>query len=279
VPLTAIQLQAAALAAAGLGARKIARQCKTSCRTVERWRHNPEFQAEVQRLRDEYNTAVRNRGIALIENNVGLADQIETRLVGVIKARAADEEIRGVPGGATGLLAVKRRTIVVDAEGNREEVSEYKLDRALLAEIRAQQEHALKMLGKWQEKVEVTHKQKQVFMGWDIDALASLSREDFETLQRISHHAQIEPPAIDVEAEVIEPGEPAIAAQPAEPVPSAAGGATGDREENRDGPVPDILPGHGRTPPRAVQEAPRVLPSWDRPPRAPVPGGQPDGKN
>ncbi len=130
---------------------QIAAEIGGSRRQLARWKAHPLFAEQVATIIADQHAALRETGIT--EKQVRVADlgDLRRRLWHILQARAADPSMQGVPGGATGLLV--GRTRVVGA-GGRVAV-EYRLDVALLREMRALLKQASMELGQWGQPLEV----------------------------------------------------------------------------------------------------------------------------
>ena len=146
-------------------------------RTLFRWKSDPDFAALVDAHITEFAQVVKRSGIGRVENRVRRLDRDWHRMREVIESRARDaagassaqralieatlkqggsqaqalqfaSEVGGIaPGMETGLLV---RTVKFNKQGD--EVEEFAVDTALLAEIRAHEQQAAKELGQWVEK-------------------------------------------------------------------------------------------------------------------------------
>jgi hypothetical protein len=150
---------------------EIATACKIGKRTLERWKHRPEFLARVQEHRDTWRAEIKAKGIADRQNRVDALNDRHERMQRVIEARA--DELADVPGGNTGLLVRQAKLVKVyetagpppadqaAAEGEtlysakRDViVYEYAVDTGLLKEMRETEKQAAQDLGQWTEKQE-----------------------------------------------------------------------------------------------------------------------------
>lgn len=136
-----------------LSNEQIASAIGVTRRAIDYWRIAPEFQTRVTEIVAAYADAIKDAGIANLQNRVAGYNDRWDRMHRVIEARAV--ELAAVPGGETGLLvhtykmAGGREPIVMD---------EYAVDTGLLAEMRATEKQAAQELGQWTEKQEVTGK-------------------------------------------------------------------------------------------------------------------------
>ena len=149
--------EAAELLAAGeLSQAEIAERVGVDRRTLWRWRQDPEFMAKVEAIRAGLSDQAYDRGVALRFLRIKALNDRWNRLRRVIEARADDPDLAGAPGGSTGLLVRKIKS-VRDGNDNRL-VEEFEVDTGLLAELRAIEQHAAKELGQWTDKQEVSGK-------------------------------------------------------------------------------------------------------------------------
>jgi hypothetical protein len=129
---------------------QIAAAAGISRRTLATWKLHPGFAARVDQHRAEFHDQARRCGIALVARRVAALDDRWRRLRRIIDERAADPAMRGVPGGATGLLVHDIR-----AAGRGEEarlVDVYRLDTGLMRELRELEKQAAIEVGDWNER-------------------------------------------------------------------------------------------------------------------------------
>jgi len=144
--LTGKQIRVARLYAEGwLNKRQICKRSKINRTTLFNWLKLDEFNAQVKTFRDDYVKRVRTEGIASLENRIRLYNQMENRLRRVIDERAKDPTMKSVPGGKTGVLV--RRMKSIGSGENQTMVEEYEVDTATLKELREMAMQASKELG------------------------------------------------------------------------------------------------------------------------------------
>jgi len=78
---------------------KIAKKLGISRATLCYWKANPEFAARVTTITAAHADRALNFGIARKENRLRQLNEINNRLWMVVNGRAADPEMRDVPGG------------------------------------------------------------------------------------------------------------------------------------------------------------------------------------
>lgn len=148
---TEARLLAAHLVAEGqLSDSEIAVEIGVNRRTVQRWKDHPEFTAKVAEYREALDMAILSKGIA---NRVRRVEALDSRWQGmktVIAERGADDAMRDVPGGKTGLLTHDVKMIGGGEFGERVDV--YEFDAALMKELREHEKQAAQELGQWEEK-------------------------------------------------------------------------------------------------------------------------------
>ncbi len=130
---------------------RIAEACRVSRRTLTNWKIAPEFRERVAEHVAAFRAAIREQGIAILENRVAALQDRWKRMQRVIDERAQDPELAEVPGGTTGLVVHQ-----VKAVGKGEDfqlIDLYQVDAGLLAELRAHEQQAAKELGQWSERV------------------------------------------------------------------------------------------------------------------------------
>lgn len=165
MPLSEQKLECALLVAQDrLTNARIAARVGISLRTLDNWKADPEFKAEVDRHLEAWQQQVFERGIADRRRRVYRQNDRWRRLQAVIEQRAkrgrellqeiaADEakaeaaggtpsKVRPYPGIETGLIVLKPTRYGTVAE----------VDTGLLAEIRSLEQHTAIELGQWKEK-------------------------------------------------------------------------------------------------------------------------------
>lgn len=142
------------VAADELTVDEIAEKAGVVRKTLFNWRKNPEFSAQVEEYVSEIKTAIRRRGIAVLERRVGFLQNRHDKMCRVIEARAADPEMKKAAGGDTGLLV--RRYKSVGSGANAEIVEEFEVDTGILKELREHEQQAAKELGQWTDRQDHT---------------------------------------------------------------------------------------------------------------------------
>jgi hypothetical protein len=128
---------------------EIAREVGITRRTLAIWKNQLLFVECVRQAgADLWNAAMR-RGIARRDRRLAALQKVHNRLLAVIEARAADPDMKSIPGGSTGLIVRKPVTSAGTVAGY-----EYAVDTGTIAEIRKVQELAAKELGQLTERHE-----------------------------------------------------------------------------------------------------------------------------
>ena len=144
--------------------------------TLERWKKVPQFYARVLEIREALRkTAVEvalQYGIANCRERMICLNELWNRLQRVVSERAKAPDMQNVPGGRTGLLVRRVRSI-----GGDETVDEYAVDTGLLQELREYAKQAAQEMGQWVEH----HKDDTEYHG----ELADWTDEDLELLGEI----------------------------------------------------------------------------------------------
>ena len=144
--VTAAQL----LAEDSLSIPQIAQQLGTSESTVDRWRKVPEFQARIKENIAAFRAKLLECGLARKERRLAALTDVYHRQQLIVSARGASAEMKSVAGGATGLLTVTWKQFGAGEE--RQRISEYRVDTALSAEIRAILKQVAQEVGQWGAK-------------------------------------------------------------------------------------------------------------------------------
>lgn len=148
------RLEAAQLIAYGeLSQDEIAARLQITRRTLYEWRQEPDFAARVDEVVGEIKAVLNRLAISHVERRVDRLNRDWLKLQAVISARAASPEMVGVPGGDTGLLV---RTVKgVGSGDNFRLVCLYRVDVALLHELREIEKQAAQELGQWVTKTDL----------------------------------------------------------------------------------------------------------------------------
>ena len=137
--LTDKQQQAAQLVAKGKKTiAEIAELVGVSTRTIDYWKTDATFKAEIHKIRNAWRERVRLDGVADPEIRLHDLNDLRNRLFGVVYARAKDPEMQEVPGGKTGLLARKYKMRGIGL-GEAVAEPEYAVDTGLVSAIIAVQ--------------------------------------------------------------------------------------------------------------------------------------------
>jgi len=144
--------RAAELIAAGdLRSEQIAKELGISDRSLRRWKQEPEFEERVKALILQWRTKVASTGIAVRENRIAGYERRRNWLEQIRRERAAAPEMQGIPGGSTGLI-VRRIKSVGFGENNRL-VDVYAVDTGFLRELRELEKQAAIECGHWEQHV------------------------------------------------------------------------------------------------------------------------------
>ena len=167
-----IERAALLIAQANLNKAQIAEQIGVDERTLRRWLERADFRAKVDETAAEIAAEVRRIGIATITGRVRALNDRWNRMQRVIEARADDPGMAKAPGGSTGLMVHKIKSIGYGE--NATLVEEYEVDTGLLRELREHEKQAAQELGQWQDKVELTGSMETVVATTD-EAAAALA--------------------------------------------------------------------------------------------------------
>jgi transposase-like protein len=143
--------RAAIMAAEGIHTdEEIARAAGVTRRTVQRWRQDASFMARVGAICDTFSTNLVARGIVERQARLDAYQRAFDKLEQVIAERAADPSMQEIPGGKTGLVV--RRYKSIGAGESASIVEEYEVDTPTLKEIRATLQQTAQDAGQWSEK-------------------------------------------------------------------------------------------------------------------------------
>lgn len=148
------------LAERKLTGEQIAEQVGISPRTLDYWKTDPTFQAEVLTIRNLWRETVKVRGVADPEFRMRVLNTLYMRGLAIIQERG--KAMKHVPGGGkTGLLV---RSVKMRGIGGGEQLAEdeYEVDTGLMAEIRAIGRQAAHELG--QDRPEVSDEDAQALI-------------------------------------------------------------------------------------------------------------------
>lgn len=144
--ITAKHLEAARLFADGLSQAEVALRMGEKLPTVRRWYDRPVFKQEIENFVETARAAIRAQGIAAKQNRIDEYDRRWLEMKALMKARAEWDVLSDVPGGGTGLLCRDFKGVM----------PVYKVDAALLREMRELEKQAAIEVGDWTEKQELT---------------------------------------------------------------------------------------------------------------------------
>ena len=175
--------KAAALLADGeLTDREIAAQVGVDRPTLWRWRQHPDFAGRVRETVEKAGEEMARHAIARKVRRMRAYDERWRELQRVIAERAAAPEMQSVPGGKTGLLT---RTVKLIGSGeNAREVAEYRVDTALLKELRELEQQAAVEAGQWSTKHEARGVVASVSVIPDLGELLKMPAEELLRLHR-----------------------------------------------------------------------------------------------
>ena len=180
---TAARERAAALLADGeLTGEEVADEVGVNRWTLWSWRRQPEFAARVRQITERAAEELERYAIARKVRRMRSYDERWRELQRVIAERAAGPAMQSVPGGKTGLLV--RRVKSIGAGVNVREVEEYELDTGLLKELRGLEKQAAVEAGQWATKHEVRGGATSVSVIPELDQLLKLSPEELLRLHR-----------------------------------------------------------------------------------------------
>lgn len=148
--ITAKHLKAARLFADGLSQAEVAEKLGLKLGLVRSWFDKPAFKTEIDGFVEADREAIRKEGIANKQNRIEEYDRRWREMKALMKARAEWEVLRdeNVPGRETGLLCRDFKGIM----------PVYKVDAALLREMRELEKQAAIEAGQWVEKTESLEK-------------------------------------------------------------------------------------------------------------------------
>ena len=155
---------------------EVAAKIGVSHRAVTYWKTAPEFKARIKEHVAAQRAALREKGIAIVENRVAIYQDTEDKVKQVIAERAVTYGKPEIPGGKTGLVVAEFKTIrVTDDKGNDvlKLVPEHVVDTRLMKERRENLKQAAQELGQWTEKSEFTTNDppKPALPAWLMDQL------------------------------------------------------------------------------------------------------------
>jgi hypothetical protein len=150
--------------------------------TLWSWKRRPEFAARVRQIVEQAGEEMAHLAIAKKLGRMRAYDERWRELQRVIAERAAAPEMQSVPGGKTGLLT---RTVKLIGSGeNAREVAEYRVDTALLKELRELEQQAAVEAGQWSTKHEARGVVASVSVIPDLGELLKMPAEELLRLHR-----------------------------------------------------------------------------------------------
>jgi hypothetical protein len=150
------ELAAQLIADGRLSQENIAKKVGVKRNTLYRWRRNPDFAWRVEDLRKENAREFADFALARKTGRAMILADIHALLWQIIEARAADPLMAGIPGGKTGLLTLKMKSV------GGKIIVESRVDVKLIREIRSIVEQVRKELGQITEKSQADLEQERV---------------------------------------------------------------------------------------------------------------------
>jgi hypothetical protein len=148
-PWTARKLDAARLVAEdSLSDQRIAAQVGIERRQLTRWKSVPQFMAKVEAIVAALGERSLRFAVARRHRRVKAQNDRWRKMKRVMRERAAALEMANVPGGKTGLLVRKVKSI--GGGESAREVEEYEVDTGLLKEIRDLEKQVAQEVGQWE---------------------------------------------------------------------------------------------------------------------------------
>lgn len=128
-----------------LSIKDIAEKLGVSARSINRWKRDSVFAAQVQQIVDEYKDRALKHGLARREKRITVLNLMHEKLLQVIEERSVCPDLEHIPGGKTGIVTKQLKGI---GKGDDFQVVEvYEVDTGLLKEIRAIHEQVAEELG------------------------------------------------------------------------------------------------------------------------------------
>jgi hypothetical protein len=127
------ELAATLLAEDRLSDAEIARRCGVTERTLNNWKQQPEFQKRLSAVTAKFSDRVVGAAITQKNKRLEVLQNLQDRLLQVVDERSQDPAMAKVPGGKTGLVVRKLKT--VGTGNDARVVPEYSIDGQVLKEI------------------------------------------------------------------------------------------------------------------------------------------------
>ena len=165
------KIKAALLVAQGhLSNQQIAQRLEMGERTLDGWKKEPEFKRLVSDHLNAWLVEIHHKGIADRRRRIFQLNLRWRKAQAIAEARAKDPAIRRLPGGATGFI-VRRLRSIRRGDGQFAVIEEGQFDSALFRDLLAIEQQAARELGQWDAAEQRT-----------IRRLSDLSREEIEAL-------------------------------------------------------------------------------------------------
>ncbi len=148
------------MAADDLTDEEIAARAGVTRRQLTNWKRHPDFAARIQAIARRIGDQAARHAIARRERRIRALNDDWLGLERVAAARAADPEHRKAPGGDTGLLV--RRIKSIGSGDNAREVEEFELDAVLLRERRELAKQAAIETGQWDQPEVVASESRRI---------------------------------------------------------------------------------------------------------------------
>ena len=148
--------RAAAMVAESIPHTKIGEALGVQPHVISWWRKHPDFSRRVKKIIDDAAEESATIAIAIANrvHRVRVLDELNNAHLQVFEERKANPTGDAEPGMSSGLV-VKKERVTTNRNGTTIE-TEYQIDSALSAEIRALHKQAAQETGQWSEKSEVS---------------------------------------------------------------------------------------------------------------------------
>lgn len=152
--------------------KEIAAKVGVAPRTLDNWKTDQEFKAAVQAHLDAVFAHVQHKGIADKRRRIYQLNERWRKAQAVVKARAKDPSLRNLPGGNTGFVTRRLRSLS-KGFGERAIIEEAVFDSKLYMSILRIEEQAARELGQWDDKPDRIIRRLSDLTGDEVQALLS----------------------------------------------------------------------------------------------------------
>jgi hypothetical protein len=174
--------KAAVMLARGDTIAQTAAAVKVNEKTVDDWKHIPEFSARVQQNIAAFRERFLRHGLARRENRIAKLTELFERQESIVKERGVELKKKAVAGGASGLVCETWKQLGSGEDAQL--IPEYAADTGLSREMRGTLQQIAQEVGQWTDKHVVD--MSATVTTYDAERLKNLSDDELAALTAVA---------------------------------------------------------------------------------------------